>query len=213
MYSKFWIRPKRIRKKSTPNWRDGLLRELGNWLHPSVPVSNNEVSVFCRIVGNIFVHKNTLGYLCRKFWQRRSWTLQTLDWSPVARKYGILSNYSIARVQKMSRDWIVHSFRDCRTALVTSTSYAASQTFVFLLITLVSCSSDPVRQVMTDHLWAGKISPDILYKFARSHFTNAYCSWSKFYKFKKYVFDIYFTQIQTKNSSVMYKILKTLHPG
>ena len=25
--------------------RDGLLRELGNWLHPSVPVSNNEVSV------------------------------------------------------------------------------------------------------------------------------------------------------------------------
>jgi seryl-tRNA synthetase len=23
--------------------RDGLLRELGNWLHPSVPVSNNEV--------------------------------------------------------------------------------------------------------------------------------------------------------------------------
>jgi len=24
--------------------RDGLLRELGNWLHPSVPVSNDEVS-------------------------------------------------------------------------------------------------------------------------------------------------------------------------
>ncbi len=23
--------------------RDDLLRELGNWLHPSVPVSNNEV--------------------------------------------------------------------------------------------------------------------------------------------------------------------------
>ena len=26
--------------------RDGLLREMGNWLHPSVPVGNDEVSRF-----------------------------------------------------------------------------------------------------------------------------------------------------------------------
>jgi hypothetical protein len=40
--------------------RDGLLRELGNWLHPSVPVSNNEVYFFKHFVQKEFERSGLL---------------------------------------------------------------------------------------------------------------------------------------------------------